>query len=77
MGEMKMHRLLSLKTFPYLLTLIIAIIGFQINYLIKITTETPTVKYDLYKVSEKTDSEFSEAVYNCRLKNITDMVLYN
>lgn len=67
-----MYRLLTRKNFPYLLTIIIAIIGFQINYLIKITIETPIVAYELKEISEKTVKGETIKNYECELKNITN-----
>jgi hypothetical protein len=67
-----MYRLLTLRNFPYLLTIIIAIIGFQINYLIKITVETPVVEYELEKISEKTMKGQTIRKLECKLTNITN-----
>lgn len=67
-----MYRLLTLRNFPYLLTIIIAIIGFQINYLIKMTVETPVVEYELEKISEKTMKGQTIRKLECKLTNITN-----
>ena len=63
--------LLTRKNYPYLLTIIIAIIGFQINYLIKITIETPIVEYELKQISEKNKSGEKIKYYECEFTNIT------
>ena len=67
-----MYRLLTLRNFPYLLTIIIAIIGFQINYLIKIIIETPVVEYELKETYKETMNGQTIKKFECRLTNITN-----
>lgn len=68
-----MNRLFTLEHFPYLFTIVISVIAFQFNYLIKSTLETPTVEYDLKQISEETDDTNKVTVrkYACEIVNIS------
>jgi hypothetical protein len=63
---------LTRENFPYLLTIIIAIIGFQLNYLIHTTVESPIVEYELKKVHEKSEAGQAISNYECEITNITN-----
>jgi hypothetical protein len=71
-----MHKLLTRKEFPYLFTILIGIVGFQINYLIETTVAKPILKYEIRKISEellkKEGKEYDLCRYECELTNITN-----
>jgi hypothetical protein len=68
-----MYNLLTRKEFPYLFTILIGIVGFQINYLIEATVSKPILKYEMRKISEELEEKEGKVLcrYQCELTNIT------
>jgi len=76
-----MAKVLSLTSFPYLFTILIAVVGAQLNYLIEHTLSTPLIEYTLnlaeesgneqvLKVRDK-DIQFTRQTYKGSISNIT------
>lgn len=52
-----MSKVFILSSFPYLFTLLVAIIGAQLNYLVEHTISMPLVEYTLYRVDDSENGE--------------------
>ena len=76
-----MAKVLSLTSFPYLFTILIAVVGAQLNYLIEHTLSTPLIEYTL-NLAEEPESEqilkirdkniqFTRQTYRGSISNIT------
>ncbi len=81
-----MTRVFTLSSFPYLFTLLVAIIGAQLNYLIESTISTPLIEYTLDEVGNSEDAismevgkkilNFSRVKYFGTISNITKKQSY-
>jgi len=61
---------------PYLLTLLISLIGFQINYITKSLTETPLVEYKFDRSEQSmTDTSFTYLM-KCNIANLSSDKLF-